>query len=71
MEPVAPSFIDETYQRKAVDALLSGFHAPEATHVSMLRAFIDAEPLGSAYAQAREYGARATSSVTSTSSSEK
>lgn len=49
-------FIDETHQLKAVDAVLSGFHAASATHLSMLRAFTDAEILGSAYAEAGEYG---------------
>ena len=49
-------FIDETYRLKAVDALLSGFHAAGATHLSMLYAFMDAELLGSAYAVAGECG---------------
>lgn len=45
-------FIDETYRRKVVDAILSGFHAASATHLSMLQAFMDAELLESAYAEA-------------------
>lgn len=49
-------FIDDTYQLKVVDAVLSGFHAASATHLSMLHAFMDAELLGSAYAEAGEYG---------------
>jgi S-adenosylmethionine:tRNA ribosyltransferase-isomerase len=49
-------FVDESYQRKAVDALLSGFHAAGATHLSMLHSFMDAELLESAYAEAGEYG---------------
>jgi S-adenosylmethionine:tRNA ribosyltransferase-isomerase len=49
-------FVDETYPLKAVDALLSGFHAATATHLSMLRAFMDAKLLESAYAEAGEYG---------------
>jgi S-adenosylmethionine:tRNA ribosyltransferase-isomerase len=49
-------FIDETYRLRAVDALLSGFHAPRATHLSMLHAFMEAELLESAYGEADEYG---------------
>ncbi len=45
-------YVDETYRLKAVDALLSGFHDANATHVAMLRAFIDAELLEYAYAEA-------------------
>lgn len=47
-------FIDETYRLEAVDALLSGFHDATATHLSMLRAFIDAELLESAYSEAAD-----------------
>jgi S-adenosylmethionine:tRNA ribosyltransferase-isomerase len=43
---------------KAVDALLSGFHDASATHLSLLRAFVDAELLQDAYAQAAESGYR-------------
>lgn len=46
--------IDETYRPKAVDALLSGFHDTNATHLSLLHAFIDAELLQDAYLQAAE-----------------
>ncbi len=49
-------FIDETYRLKVVDALLSGFHDANATHVSMLRAFADADLLEDAYARAAERG---------------
>ncbi len=49
-------FIDETHRPKAVDALLSGFHAATATHLTMLRAFMDAELLESAYDAAADYG---------------
>ncbi|HEY2476345.1 MAG TPA: S-adenosylmethionine:tRNA ribosyltransferase-isomerase [Candidatus Cybelea sp.] len=49
-------FVDETHRIKAVDALLSGFHDANATHLSMLGAFIDRELLESAYAQAAELG---------------
>jgi S-adenosylmethionine:tRNA ribosyltransferase-isomerase len=49
-------FIDEGYELKAVDALLSGFHDAGATHVSMLRAFMDDELLQAAYAEAAERG---------------
>lgn len=49
-------FIDESHEIKTVDALLSGFHAETATHLSMLRAFVDAELLQSAYEEAAERG---------------
>jgi S-adenosylmethionine:tRNA ribosyltransferase-isomerase len=49
-------FIDAAYRPRAVDALLSGFHGPGATHLDMLRALADAELLESAYSQARERG---------------
>jgi S-adenosylmethionine:tRNA ribosyltransferase-isomerase len=49
-------FIGEAYRLKAVDALLSGFHDTRATHRLMLRAFVDAELLDSAYAEAGERG---------------
>ncbi|HEY1867157.1 MAG TPA: S-adenosylmethionine:tRNA ribosyltransferase-isomerase [Candidatus Cybelea sp.] len=49
-------FIDETYQVKAVDALLSGFHAATATHLFMLHAFADADLLESAYREAGDRG---------------
>ena len=50
--------IDETYRPKTVDALLSGFHDPNATHLSLLHAFVDAELLKDAYVQAAESGYR-------------
>jgi S-adenosylmethionine:tRNA ribosyltransferase-isomerase len=50
--------IDETYRPKAVDALLSGFHDANATHLSLLHAFVDAGLLHGAYAQAAESGYR-------------
>ncbi len=49
-------FVDETYRLKAVDALLSGFHDANATHLSMLHAFADAELLETAYAEAGDRG---------------
>jgi S-adenosylmethionine:tRNA ribosyltransferase-isomerase len=49
-------FIDEAHQVKAVDALLSGFHDSNATHLSMLRAFVDADLLEGAYARAADRG---------------
>jgi S-adenosylmethionine:tRNA ribosyltransferase-isomerase len=49
-------FIDESHEIKTVDALLSGFHAETATHLSMLRAIVDAELLGSAYEEAARNG---------------
>lgn len=50
--------IDETYRPKAVDALISGFHDANATHLSLLHAFIDADLLEDAYAQAAQSGYR-------------
>ena len=49
-------FIDESYRLNAVDALLSGFHDSNATHVSMLHAFISADLLQHAYAEAADHG---------------
>ncbi len=49
-------FIDQAYQLRSVDALLSGFHDATATHVSMLRAFIDEDLLQDAYAEAADRG---------------
>lgn len=37
---------------RAVDALLTGFHAPKASHLSMLEALADADHLSRAYASA-------------------
>lgn len=50
--------IDDTYRLKAVGALLSGFHDVNATHLSLLHAFVDAELLQDAYAQAAQSGYR-------------
>ena len=50
--------IGQSYRPKAVDALLSGFHEANATHVSLLRAFVDADLLSDAYALAAENGYR-------------
>ncbi len=51
-------FIDENHRLNAVDALLTGFHAANATHVGMLRAFIDSDVLDDAYAEAAARGYR-------------
>lgn len=51
-------FIGESYQLRAVDALLSGFHDVSATHRSMLRAFMDADLLEAAYDEAAEHAYR-------------
>ncbi|MFZ0030429.1 MAG: S-adenosylmethionine:tRNA ribosyltransferase-isomerase, partial [Candidatus Cybelea sp.] len=48
--------IGETHQLKVANALLSGFHDATATHLSMLRAFMDAELLDAAYSEALERG---------------
>jgi S-adenosylmethionine:tRNA ribosyltransferase-isomerase len=42
----------------AVDALLTGLHAPRATHLSMLEALAGADHLARAYSQAIEHGYR-------------
>ena len=49
-------FIDATYRPRVVDALLSGFHGANATHLDMLGAFVDGELLESAYREAGEQG---------------
>jgi len=41
---------------RSVDALLSGFHEPPATHLDMLRAFVDTPLLERAYRESRERG---------------
>jgi len=46
--------LDEGYELRAVDGLLSGFHDASATHIGILRAFLDRELLGDAYADAAE-----------------
>jgi S-adenosylmethionine:tRNA ribosyltransferase-isomerase len=51
-------FIDERHRLKGLDALLSGFHDANATHISILRAFADADLLGDAYAEAADRGYR-------------
>jgi S-adenosylmethionine:tRNA ribosyltransferase-isomerase len=48
--------IGESYQLKTVDALLSGFHDANATHLKMLRALMSAELLEAAYTEAGERG---------------
>lgn len=50
--------MDETYRPKVVDALLSGFHDANATHLSLLRAFVDSELLDDAYEVAADSGYR-------------
>jgi S-adenosylmethionine:tRNA ribosyltransferase-isomerase len=49
-------FIDESHELRAVDALLSGFHDANATHLSMLQAFIDPQLLQDAYGVAAQRG---------------
>jgi S-adenosylmethionine:tRNA ribosyltransferase-isomerase len=46
--------IDGRARLKAVDGLLTGFHAPGATHLWALRAFLDRGLLEEAYAEAAE-----------------
>ena len=44
--------IEPGFRPHAVDAMLTGFHEPAATHLAMLRAFLSQEELNAAYAQA-------------------
>lgn len=48
--------VDETRGVRAVDALLTGFHEMGATHQWMLRAFLEADTLASAYEEAVRAG---------------
>jgi S-adenosylmethionine:tRNA ribosyltransferase-isomerase len=41
---------------RIVDALLTGFHEPQASHLDLLRAFVDDDLLTDAYAQAVDGG---------------
>ncbi len=44
--------IDNRHQLKAVDALLTGLHEPQASHLDLLSAFLPAEKIRSAYEEA-------------------
>lgn len=44
--------IDHQHQLKAVDGLLTGLHEPEASHLSLLSAFLPAEKIRRAYEEA-------------------
>jgi S-adenosylmethionine:tRNA ribosyltransferase-isomerase len=48
--------IDEHFQRKVVSGLLTGLHEPEATHLSLLRAFVSDNLLRRAYLEASLFG---------------
>jgi len=45
-------FIDHDYKMKIADALLTGFHEPEASHLLMLQALVSVRHLEEAYATA-------------------
>jgi S-adenosylmethionine:tRNA ribosyltransferase-isomerase len=47
--------IHADYPLRVVDALITGFHEPEASHLDLLSAFIDRLLLSNAYKQAVEY----------------
>lgn len=49
--------VDAAHQLRAVDALLTGLHEPEASHLDLLTAFLPAEVIQSAYGEAvqRQY----------------
>lgn len=42
-------FIDESYEMKVADALLTGFHEPRASHLNMLQAIAGADHIERAY----------------------
>jgi S-adenosylmethionine:tRNA ribosyltransferase-isomerase len=48
----ADIFINRSFPLRVVDGLLTGLHEPEASHLDLLSAFVDPEPLRSAYAEA-------------------
>ncbi|MEW6737981.1 MAG: S-adenosylmethionine:tRNA ribosyltransferase-isomerase [Acidobacteriota bacterium] len=48
--------IDERFQRRVVSGLLTGLHEPEATHLSLLRAFVSDSLLPQAYREASMLG---------------
>jgi S-adenosylmethionine:tRNA ribosyltransferase-isomerase len=47
--------IHANYPLRVVDALLTGFHEPEASHLDLLSAFIDRHLLSNAYKQAVDH----------------
>ncbi len=49
---------------KIVDGLLTGFHAADATHQWILRAFLSADLVQSAYAEAAQKRSNGTTSAT-------
>lgn len=48
--------LDAGHRMRSADGLLTGFHDETATHLWVLRAFLDRELLASAYDEAAEYG---------------
>jgi S-adenosylmethionine:tRNA ribosyltransferase-isomerase len=48
--------IDADHRLRAVDGLLTGLHEPEASHLDLLRAFLDTAALRAAYDQALREG---------------
>jgi S-adenosylmethionine:tRNA ribosyltransferase-isomerase len=48
--------LDSRHHVRSTDGLLTGFHDETATHLWILRAFLDRELLASAYGEAAEYG---------------
>ena len=48
--------MDKHFQRKVVSGLLTGLHEPEATHMSLLRAFVSDDLLRRAYREAGLFG---------------
>ncbi|MEH7273562.1 S-adenosylmethionine:tRNA ribosyltransferase-isomerase [Neobacillus vireti] len=47
-------YINQSFQLKMVDGIITGFHEPKASHLDMLTAFIPQELLWSAYEEAIE-----------------
>jgi S-adenosylmethionine:tRNA ribosyltransferase-isomerase len=48
--------IDAGHRLRAVDGLLTGLHEPEASHLDLLRAFLDTATLRAAYDEALREG---------------
>jgi S-adenosylmethionine:tRNA ribosyltransferase-isomerase len=49
-------FVDENYDMKIIDGLLTGFHEPKASHLNMLQAIAGFDHIDKAYKQAVQAG---------------
>ena len=52
----APTEIGSDHELKMVDALLTGLHEPEASHLDLLTAFLPAPRIKAAYSEAIREG---------------